>query len=89
MTILAASTLHVFNIDPGTDASGKVIELSTELTGGLIAYVCLYYQWCLRLTDEYCIVSKPRDAPCGLKPRSETTAQLIRDSQISAQEVVV
>ena len=33
-----ASTLHVFDITPGVDASGKPIEIVAEIVGGLIWY---------------------------------------------------
>ena len=36
-----ASTLHVFDIKAGVDASGKPVELSTDIVGGSALYVLL------------------------------------------------
>lgn len=38
---MVTSTLQVFSIDAGVDASGKPVELNTEVIGGLITCVDL------------------------------------------------
>ena len=38
LSIVIASTLHVFDISAGVDVSGKPVELSTEIVGALIWY---------------------------------------------------
>lgn len=38
LAMFIASTLHVFDITPGVDASGKPIEIVAEIVGGLIWY---------------------------------------------------
>ncbi|TCD64487.1 hypothetical protein EIP91_004048 [Steccherinum ochraceum] len=60
LSIFIASVLHVFDITPGVDASGKLVVLTDEMEGGLIAM--------------------PRTVPCGLKPRSEQAAHLVREA---------
>ncbi|KAH8103571.1 cytochrome P450 [Cristinia sonorae] len=40
LSIFIASVLHVFNITAGVDTTGKPVELSTEMEGGLVAMPC-------------------------------------------------
>lgn len=73
-----ASVLHVFSISAGVDESGKPVELTPEVEGGVVAYVsssllmlCFLYQ---RLDYR-----QPKNVPRGFTARSQEALRLILD----------
>ena len=45
--IFIASTLHVFKIGAGVDAQGKLVQMTDEMEGTLIAYVVHSVRRCM------------------------------------------
>ena len=43
LSIYIASALHVLDITPGTDASGRPVQLTDDIEGALLMYVLLFF----------------------------------------------
>ena len=71
-----ASVLHVFNISAGVDESGKPVELTPEVEGGIVAYVSSS-QLMSRILHEAFYSRQPKNVPRGFTPRSDEALRLI------------